>query len=53
MHIPSVDRINPALGYTEDNVWVISFRANTIKQNASLIELERLLAALEAKYEAM
>ena len=30
----SLDRIRPDLGYTEDNVQVLSMRANQIKQNA-------------------
>lgn len=36
---PSLDRINPSLGYVKDNVRVISFRANKCKNNLSLIEL--------------
>ena len=29
----SYDRINPSIGYTPVNTWVISFRANYLKQN--------------------
>lgn len=36
---PSLDRINPKLGYTKTNIQVISFKANTIKSNASKEEL--------------
>ena len=36
---PSVDRIDPSKGYTHDNVHVVSWRANRIKQNATLEEL--------------
>ena len=36
-------RIVPALGYVPGNVGVISFRANTIKNNASMREIEQLL----------
>ena len=36
----SLDRIDPARGYTPDNVWVISWRANRIKADATLGELE-------------
>ena len=31
----TLDRINPNLGYTKDNVWVISNLANRIKSNAT------------------
>lgn len=44
---PSLDRIVPSLGYVKGNVWVISFRANTIKQNAALSELELLVTNLK------
>ena len=33
----------PELGYVPGNVRVISFRANTIKNNASMREIEQLL----------
>lgn len=36
---PSLDRIIPELGYIPSNIWVISYRANTIKTNASKDEL--------------
>lgn len=45
----SLDRIDSSRGYTRDNVWVISWRANQIKSNATLDELKRLCAALEEK----
>lgn len=45
---PSLDRINPKLGYIPENIHVISFRANTIKSNASLLELETLTKNLRA-----
>ncbi|HXB28087.1 MAG TPA: hypothetical protein VNV25_25380 [Gemmatimonadaceae bacterium] len=44
---PSLDRIDSSLGYVKGNVWVISWRANNIKSDASLEELEMLLAGLE------
>lgn len=37
---PSLDRIDSSKGYTPDNVWVISSRANTIKNDATLEELK-------------
>lgn len=37
---PSLDRIEPLLGYVSGNVQVISRKANTMKSNASRAELE-------------
>jgi len=48
-YAPSIDRIDPRLGYTKQNVWVVSFRANTIKQNASLEELDLVVAGLRER----
>tara|TARA_R100000951_G_C2625377_1_gene175824 strand:+ start:433 stop:936 length:504 start_codon:yes stop_codon:yes gene_type:complete len=36
---PSLDRLIPSLGYVKGNVSVISHRANTLKNNASIDEL--------------
>lgn len=49
MKSPSLDRIDNSKGYTKDNVWVISKRANTIKGDATLAELKTLVAALEKR----
>lgn len=46
---PSLDRIDTSKGYVKGNVWVISWRANKIKADASLEELEKIVAALKAK----
>jgi hypothetical protein len=43
---PSIDRKNPMLGYTLDNTWVISFRANVIKNNATPEELMKISVSL-------
>lgn len=45
---PSLDRKRPVLGYVRENVWVISYRANAIKRDASLAELEMLVERLRA-----
>ena len=46
---PTIDRIDNNLGYTKNNIWVISFKANAMKSSASLIELKMLVSALEKK----
>jgi len=43
-YIPTIDRIVPEHGYVPGNVRVISLRANRLKSDATLEELERLLA---------
>lgn len=40
---PSLDRKDPTKGYTPDNVWVISSRANTLKNNGTLDEFKLLV----------
>lgn len=44
---PSLDRIIPDLGYVKGNVAVISFKANRIKNNASLEDLKSLVKWME------
>lgn len=41
---PSLDRIDPALGYVPGNVRVISDKANRLKGRRSLVQLEALAA---------
>lgn len=45
---PTLDRKVPALGYVKGNVWVISHRANAMKNDATLEELELLVRNLRA-----
>jgi len=49
---PTLDAIVPALGYTPGNIAVISHRANRIKTDASLVELEAVAVWLRAKIAA-
>ena len=39
----SVDRIDSSKGYEPDNIVVVSARANTLKSNATLEELQKLV----------
>ena len=41
---PSLDRVNPVLGYTKDNINVISYRANRLKNSFTHEELLACLA---------
>ena len=44
---PTLDKIIPSKGYVRGNVWVISMRANRIKQDATLEELGKVYEALK------
>jgi hypothetical protein len=44
---PSLDRKDNSLGYVKGNVWVISHRANRLKPDATIEELEALLEFLK------
>jgi len=45
---PSVDRFDPVKGYVRGNVRVISWRANCLKRDATLEELRKVVAYMEA-----
>lgn len=44
---PSLDRKDSSKGYTPENVWVVSTRANILKNNASIEELDTLVSNLK------
>lgn len=44
---PTLDRIKPELGYVKGNIQVLSFRANTLKSNATIEELQKVLEHLK------
>ena len=45
-HSPSIDRIDSNKGYTKDNVWIISNKANRIKSDATISDLFQILAGI-------
>lgn len=40
---PSIDRKDPSKGYTKDNIWIISWRANRLKSDGTLQEFQYLV----------
>ena len=44
---PSLDRVDNSKGYTKDNVSVISLRANMLKNDAQIWELEAIVKYME------
>ncbi len=46
---PSIDRIDSSKGYTSENTWIISNKANRMKSNASIAELKLLVKNLNKK----
>lgn len=43
-HSPTVERISPQKGYVEGNLALLCFRCNTLKRDATLEELEKVVA---------
>jgi hypothetical protein len=46
---PTLDKIDNAKGYVKGNVWVISWRANFLKSNSTLEEMESLVKVWREK----
>lgn len=42
----SLDRIDPRKGYVKGNVWIISYRANLIKNDGTAEEHEMIAKAM-------
>lgn len=49
----SLDRIDSSKGYIKGNVWVISWRANRLKNNLSIDDLEKILVAMKVKLDSL
>lgn len=47
VYSPSIDRFDNDVGYTKDNIRIISTRANKLKNNATLEELKNIVEYLE------
>jgi hypothetical protein len=45
---PSIDRVDSSKGYVRGNVQVVSWRANRLKADATIEELEKVLAYMKA-----
>jgi hypothetical protein len=50
-YAPTIERIEPELGYIPGNIAVISYRANRIRNDATLEELERVLRFYQSRKE--
>jgi hypothetical protein len=48
--LPSLDRIDPDKGYVRGNVQIISWRANRLKNNATIEEMRLMTAGMERVY---
>jgi len=46
---PTIDRLDSSLGYVPGNVWVISHKANSIKRDSTLEELEMIAINLRKR----
>jgi len=49
----SLDRIDSSVGYVKGNVWIVSRRANVIKNDATYQELRMISERLEEKIRAI
>ena len=45
--VPTLDRIDSDKGYIKDNIQVISFKANRLKNNGTLEEFKKIITYME------
>jgi|DEB19_MinimDraft_3_1074340.scaffolds.fasta_scaffold48290_2 hypothetical protein len=50
-HTPTLDRIINENGYTKNNVQVISFKANTLKNNGTIEDFEKIIDYMKKNIE--
>lgn len=48
---PSIDKIDPNAGYVKGNIQIISMKANRIKTNATISDIEKVLEYLKGIYK--
>ncbi len=48
---PTIDRLYPEKGYTKENICIMSNRANRIKSDASIEELEKIISFMSRRLD--
>lgn len=49
INAPSIDRFDPSLGYTVENISVICWRCNELKSDGTLAELRGIVRWMECR----
>ena len=50
---PTLDRIDSTKGYTKNNIMVISFRANRLKNNGSIDDFKKIISYMESNKQEL
>ena len=48
-NVPTLDRLDNSKGYTKDNIVVISFKANRLKNNATVDDISKITNGLSVR----